>query len=349
MIIVMQQKAGQAEIKHIKDLLADADLRAHISEGTAVTIIGVVGDKSRLDLNSLAVQPGVDKLVPIMEGHKLAGKTFHPEPSVFTVGRAEFGGRRPVQMMGPCAVESYEQVRTVAQEGAALGATVLRGGAYKPRTSPYSFQGLGVEGLKILRAVADEFNLVVISEITSENDLEEALNYLDIVQIGARNAQNFRLLSAVGQAGVPVMLKRGMSMTIDEWLGSAEYILNEGEYRVMLCERGIRTFETAYRSTLDIGAIPVLKEKTHLPVIVDPSHAAGKASLVAPLARAAVAAGADGLIVEVHPDPPKALSDAAQQLTLAEYRALVAQIEGMLPFLETAPGLETVPEQGERP
>ena len=232
-------------------------------------------------------------------------------------------------MAGPCAVESEEQVDAVASKMTACGVKVLRGGAYKPRTSPYAFQGLEKEGLKILRRVADRYGLLVISEITSENDIEYASNYLDIIQIGARNAQNFRLLSAVGKSGIPVMLKRGIAETIDEWLGSAEYIMSEGNYHIMMCERGIRTFETATRSTLDISAVPVLKGKTHLPVIVDPSHAAGKAQYVQPLALAAIAAGADGLIIEVHPDPKHALSDAAQQLTPEAYAELALRVKEM--------------------
>ena len=276
----------------------------------------------------------MERLVPIISPYKLAGRTFKPESSVFSVGDVEFGGQTPVQIAGPCAVESYEQIFEVAEVISSCGAQVLRGGAYKPRTSPYSFQGLGVDGLKMMREAADAFGLLVISEITSEYDLDEAAKYIDIVQVGARNAQNFRLLAAIGKIKLPVMLKRGMALSIDEWLGSAEYILSEGEYRVMLCERGIRTFETAYRSTLDIGAIPVLKEKTHLPIFVDPSHAAGRAALVPPLARAAIAAGADGLIIEVHPNPSQAKSDAAQQLRPAAYVELTRQINGMLAYID---------------
>lgn len=333
MIIVMKPKATQENVRNIIGLLESHQLTPHVSEGASVTIIGVVGDKSVLDKDNLLLQPGVARLVPIMEEYKLASKTFRPEGTSFTIGDVEFGGGHVVQMAGPCSVESFDQLHTVAEAVHRAGARVLRGGAYKPRTSPYSFQGLGVEGLKMMREVADEFGMLVISEITSENDLDEAARYVDIVQIGARNAQNFRLLSAVGKMKLPVMLKRGLAQSINEWLGSAEYILSEGEYRVILCERGIRTFETATRSTLDLGAVAVLKEKTHLPVFVDPSHAAGKASLVAPLARAAMACGADGLIIEVHPDPPCAKSDAAQQLRPEEYAELMRQIDGMMPFL----------------
>jgi 3-deoxy-7-phosphoheptulonate synthase len=232
-------------------------------------------------------------------------------------------------MAGPCAVESEEQVDEVARVISSCGARFLRGGAYKPRTTPYSFQGLEKEGLKILRKVADRYDLLVISEITSENDIEYASDFVDIIQIGARNAQNFRLLSAVGKSGIPVMLKRGIAETIDEWLGSVEYIMSEGNYKIIMCERGIRTFETSTRSTLDISAIPVLKAKTHLPVIVDPSHASGKAQYVRSLSLAAIAAGADGLIIEVHPNPMCALSDAAQQITPDDYRALTKEIKAI--------------------
>lgn len=329
MIIVMKPAVTPADMRRIIEILEAHDLTPHVSAGTARTIIGVVGDKSRLDIGALSVQPGVEKLVPIMESYKLAGRAFRPEGSRFEIGGVVFGGSAPVQMAGPCAVEDEDQLFTTAEAVARAGARVLRGGAFKPRTSPYSFQGLGIEGLKLMRAAADAFGLLVISEITSEQDLEAAADYVDIVQIGARNAQNFRLLSAVGRARLPVMLKRGLAESIEEWLGSAEYILAEGEYRVMLCERGIRTFETATRSTLDIGAVPVLKEKTHLPVFVDPSHAAGRAALVPALSLAAMAAGADGLIIEVHPNPPCAKSDAAQQLTPAAYAGLMAQVDRM--------------------
>lgn len=329
MIIVMQPGVAAEQIDNICQLLESKGLSAHVSAGEARTIVGVIGDKTRLNLQQLEMQDGVEKLVPIVEPYKLASKIFHPEPSSFTVGNVTFGGGELVQIAGPCAVESYEQLHAVATGIHAAGCRVLRGGAYKPRTSPYSFQGLGVDGLKMMREVADEFGMLVISEITSEYDLDEACKYIDIVQIGARNSQNFRLLSAVGEAQMPTLLKRGISSSIEEWLGSAEYIMAAGESRVILCERGIRTFETATRSTLDISAIPVLKEKSHLPVFVDPSHAAGRASLVPALTRAAVAAGADGLIIEVHNNPPQAKSDAGQQLTPAQYQTLMKEIRAM--------------------
>ena len=329
MIIVVKPGASDSQVHEIIDVLERNELKAHVSEGAERLIIGVIGDKSRLTPGSLEVLTGVEKIVPIMESYKLASRQFRPEGTSFNVKDVTIGGKELVMMAGPCAVESEEQVDAVASKMTACGVKVLRGGAYKPRTSPYAFQGLEKEGLKILRRVADRYGLLVISEITSENDIEYASNYLDIIQIGARNAQNFRLLSAVGKSGIPVMLKRGIAETIDEWLGSAEYIMSEGNYHIMMCERGIRTFETATRSTLDISAVPVLKGKTHLPVIVDPSHAAGKAQYVQPLALAAIAAGADGLIIEVHPDPKHALSDAAQQLTPEAYAELALRVKEM--------------------
>lgn len=326
MIIVMKPHVGSADIAGIKQVLEAKGLQAHISEGTERTIIGVVGDKTRLNQEALLMMPGVEKLVPIMAPYKLASRTFHPANTILDIKGVKIGGQDFTQMAGPCSVESYEQLDTVARSVRACGVRILRGGAYKPRTSPYSFQGLELEGLKMLREVADHYGMLVISEITSETDLENAAQYIDIVQIGARNSQNFRLLSAVGCSGLPCLLKRGFAETIDELLTSTEYILSENNSQLMLCERGIRTFETATRSTLDLSAVPVLKEKTHLPVIVDPSHAAGKASLVGPLALAAAAAGADGLIIEVHPNPKCALSDAAQQLTPEQYAALSRQV-----------------------
>ncbi len=329
MIIVVKPGASETQVHEIIDVLERNELKAHVSEGAERLIIGVIGDKSRLTPGSLEVLSGVEKIVPIMESYKLASRQFRPEGTSFNVKDVTIGGKELVMMAGPCAVESEEQVEAVASKMVACGVKFLRGGAYKPRTSPYAFQGLEKEGLKILRRVADRYGLLVISEVTSENDIEYASNYLDVIQIGARNAQNFRLLSAVGKSGIPCMLKRGIAETIDEWLGSAEYIMSEGNYHIMMCERGIRTFETATRSTLDISAVPVLKGKTHLPVIVDPSHAAGKAQYVEPLALAAIAAGADGLIIEVHPDPKHALSDAAQQLTPEKYAELAQRVKEM--------------------
>ena len=332
MVIVVRQGATAAEVREIIDTLESKGLKAHLSEGTQVTIIGVVGDKSLLADTPLEALSGVEKIVPIMESYKLASRSFRPEGTVIDFPGCRIGGKELVLMAGPCAVESEAQMMAAARAVKASGAKFLRGGAYKPRTSPYAFQGLEQEGLRILKWAAKETGLLVISEIMSENDLEMAAEYVDMVQIGARNAQNFRLLREVGRSGLPVLLKRGIAETIDEWLGSAEYVMSEGNYRVVLCERGIRTFETATRSTLDIAAVPVLKAKTHLPVFVDPSHAAGRAAYVPSLSKASVAAGADGLIIEVHPDPKKALSDAAQQITPEEFDALCKDIAVMAPI-----------------
>jgi 3-deoxy-7-phosphoheptulonate synthase len=332
MVIVCRQGVTAAEVREIIETLESKGLKAHLSEGTQTTIIGVVGDKTLLVDSPLEALPGVEKIVPIMESYKLASRNFRPEGTVLDFPGCRIGGRELVMMAGPCAVESESQIMASAKAVKASGAKFLRGGAYKPRSSPYAFQGLELEGLRLMRQAANEYGLLVISEITSENDIDAAAPYIDMIQIGARNAQNFRLLREVGRSGIPVLLKRGIAETIEEWLGSAEYVMSEGNYKVVLCERGIRTFETATRSTLDIAAVPVLKSKTHLPVFVDPSHAAGKAVYVAPLSKASIAAGADGLIIEVHPEPKKALSDAAQQITPEEFDALCRDVSVMAPI-----------------
>jgi 3-deoxy-7-phosphoheptulonate synthase len=332
MVIVCRQGVTAVEVREIIETLESKGLKAHLSEGTQTTIIGVVGDKTLLVDSPLEALPGVEKIVPIMESYKLASRSFRPEGTVLDFPGCRIGGKELVMMAGPCAVESESQIMASAKAVKASGAKFLRGGAYKPRTSPYAFQGLELEGLRLMRQAAKEYGLLVISEITSENDIETAAPFVDMIQIGARNAQNFRLLREVGRSGIPVLLKRGIAETIEEWLGSAEYVMSEGNYKVVLCERGIRTFETATRSTLDIAAVPVLKSKTHLPVFVDPSHAAGKAVYVAPLSKASIAAGADGLIVEVHPEPKKALSDAAQQITPEEFDALCRDVSVMAPI-----------------
>ncbi len=330
MVILLNRNASDKDVKAIVDVLESNHLKIHFSAGEERTIMGVVGDTSRIDRENIEVMHGVERIIPITDNYKLAGKTFKPTPDVYDLGRGVLlGGGHFVNMAGPCSVESYEQLYDTARAVRQAGARILRGGAYKPRTSPYAFQGTGQEALVWMREVADELDMLVISEVMAESDIEGMLPYVDIFQIGTRNAQNFRLLKAVGQAGKPVLLKRGMAETIDEWLTSTEYILSEGNYKVILCERGIRTFENAYRSTLDIGAIPVIKEKTHLPIVVDPSHAAGNWRLVPALAKASVAAGADGLIIEVHPNPPTAMSDAAQQLTFAQYDELAGQIRAL--------------------
>lgn len=326
MVIVMKPGSQESEINEIAKVLESLGLGVHISKGTERTIIGVIGDKRVLSDVPLELMPGVEKLVPIVESYKLAGKTFRPEPSVVEVNGVKIGGKELVIMAGPCAVESREQIVEAALSVKKSGARFLRGGAFKPRTSPYAFQGLEEEGLKLLKEAKDATGLLIISEVTSEKAVEIAEKYVDMFQIGARNVQNFQLLREVGRSKKPVLYKRGSSTTIDEWLNGAEYIMSEGNYNVVLCERGIRTFETATRNTLDISAVPVVKNSSHLPIIVDPSHAAGKYQYVLPLSKAAIAAGADGLIVEVHPNPRCALSDAAQQLTPRDFDGLCRDI-----------------------
>jgi 3-deoxy-7-phosphoheptulonate synthase len=315
MVIVMKPGTKDTDVREVVNVLEKVGLGVHISKGVDRTIIGVIGDKRLLDGIPLELIPGVDKLVPIMESYKLAGRTFKPEPSIIDVSGVKIGGKEIVLMAGPCAVESREQIMEAAKTVKKSGAKFLRGGTFKPRTSPYSFQGLEEEGLKILREAGEAAGLLTITEVISERSVEIAANYVDMFQIGARNCQNFHLLREVGRSGKPVLLKRGASTTIDEWLNAAEYIISEGNFNVVLCERGIRTFETATRYTMDISAVPVVKASSHLPIFVDPSHAAGKAQYILPLSMAAIAAGADGLIVEVHPNPRCALSDAAQQLS----------------------------------
>lgn len=333
MVIVLKQNASVKEKKEVISILENNGLKVHISEGVERTIIGIIGDKSRLSGVALEMLSGVEKLVPIIESYKLCSKTFRPEGSTIDINGVKVGAKELCLIAGPCAIESREQIEEAAKAISKTGAKFLRGGAFKPRTSPYSFQGLEIEGLKMLREMGDKYNLKVVSEIISENDMDLAQRYVDVIQIGARNAQNFRLLREAGKSKVPVLLKRGIATTIDELLGSAEYIMSEGNYNIILCERGIRTFETATRNTLDISAVPVLKSKTHLPVIIDPSHATGKSCYVPSMAMAAIAAGADGLIIEVHPNPRFALSDATQQLTFQEFDALAQDISKIAPIV----------------
>lgn len=333
MIIVMNPRSNQSQIDDVVNVLKNSGLGVHISQGTERTIIGIIGDKTVLRDIPLELMPGVEKLVPIVESFKLAGKTFRPEPSIVDVNGVKIGGKELVVMAGPCAVESREQILEAARAVKKSGAQFLRGGAFKPRTSPYAFQGLEEEGLKLLQEAKDETGLQIITEVTSEKAVELANDFVDMFQIGARNVQNFQLLREVGKSMKPVLLKRGSATTIDEWLNAAEYIMSEGNYSVVLCERGIRTFETATRNTLDLSAVPVVKNMSHLPIIVDPSHAAGKSKYVIPLSRAAIAAGADGLIVEVHPNPMQAMSDAAQQLNLTSFDDLCKDFSLLAPIL----------------
>lgn len=327
MVILLTKEAREEDVKALVELLEAQHLQTHFHKGEERTIVGVVGDTSIIDRDNIRAIQCVDRIVPITDPYKLASKTFKAEQDAFDLGKGVLiGDGHFVNMAGPCSIESYEQLRSTAEAVKAAGARILRGGAFKPRTSPYAFQGSGLTGLEWMREIANDLDMLVVSEVMSELDIDSMLDYVDIFQIGTRNAQNFRLLKAVGQAGKPVLLKRGMAETIDEWLSSTEYILSQGNYKVILCERGIRTFENAYRSTLDVGAIPVMRTKTHLPIIVDPSHAAGDHRLVPSLSLAATAAGADGLIIEVHPNPAEAMSDAAQQLTFAQYRELMDQV-----------------------
>lgn len=326
MIIVMKPQAAESSITAIKEYIEGSGLNAHLSQGTEVTIIGVVGDKSRLSTENLISFKDVDRIVPVTETYKLANKKFHPEPSVVQVGPTVISPDNLTIMAGPCAVETQEQLMSIAHAVKAAGATILRGGAYKPRTSPYSFQGLEEEGLRYMQEAKKETGLATICEVVSNEAIEAAVKYVDMIQIGARNMQNFILLKEAGRSGLPVLLKRGLSATIDEWLNAAEYIIAEGNPNVVLCERGIRTFETTTRNTLDLSAVPVLKEKTHLPVIVDPSHATGVYKYVSPLAKAAVACGADGLMIEVHNDPAHALSDGPQSLIFEKFARLTEEL-----------------------
>ena len=326
MIIIMKPGAQRSDIKSITRLIEENGLTVHLSQGEHVTIIGVVGDKTPLLNKPIDQMPGVDRIVPVTESYKLASRAFHPMSTRVRVGDWEIGPDTLTVIAGPCAVESEEQILSIAREVKADGAQILRGGAFKPRTSPYSFQGLGKEGLRLLKLAHDETGMSTVTEVTDEASIDLALGYVDMIQIGARNMQNFQLLKAVGNANIPVLLKRGMSSTIDEWLNAAEYLLSEGNENVVLCERGIRSFEPATRNTLDLSAVVAVKTKTHLPVLVDPSHASGVAAYVTPLAKAAAACGADGIEVEVHDHPEKALSDGPQALVFKAFRDMMADL-----------------------
>lgn len=330
MIIVMKPEATKENVSHVIQVIRDNGLEPHLSDGKQVTIIGVIGDKTRLMNQNLEIAPGVDRIVSVTESYKLANKKFHPEKTVVKVGNTSIGGDEFVIMSGPCAVESAEQVMQTALAIKKSGAQILRGGAYKPRTSPYSFQGMEEDGLRLMKEAREATGLAVVCEVTSLAAIEAAVKYVDMLQIGARNMQNFYLLKEAGKTGLPVLLKRGLSATIDEWLNAAEYIMSEGNPNVVLCERGIRTFETATRNTLDISAVPVIRDKSHLPIIVDPSHATGVRSYVSPLAKCAVAVGADGLMIETHPCPEKALSDGPQSLTFSQFDTLCEELRPLI-------------------
>ncbi len=330
MIIVMKPNAPESAIRSITEVICSKGLQTHLSEGEQVTIIGVVGDKRKLNNQNIEVMPFVDKIVPITESYKLTNKKFHPQPSRIKVGNYEIGPDTLTIMAGPCAVETEEQLMEIARAVKKAGAQFVRGGAYKPRTSPYSFQGLEEEGLRYMEEAKKETGLATICEVISEAAIEAAAKYVDMIQIGARNMQNFQLLREAGRSGLPVLLKRGLAATIDEWLNAAEYIIAEGNSNVVLCERGIRTYETTTRNTLDLSAVPVIRSKSHLPIIVDPSHATGVSAYVPPLAKAAVACGADGLMIEVHNDPAHALSDGPQSLTFSQFEEMMADMKAYI-------------------
>ena len=326
MIVVMKHHASDAEINGVLKQIETLGFKAHLSRGEERTIIGVIGDERPVDPENFEMFDGVERVVRILHPFKLASRDFHPENSIVKINGVSVGADPIIVMAGPCSVESREQLMETAAAVKEAGAHILRGGAFKPRTSPYAFQGLGLKGLELLREARDAYRLPIITEVVSPQDVTLVAQYTDILQIGARNMQNYALLHAIGETNKPILLKRGMMSTIEELLMAAEYILSHGNSRVMLCERGIRTFETATRNTFDINAIPVLKSLTHLPVIADPSHGTGKWELVTPVARAAIAAGADGVIVEVHPDPTRAMSDGAQSLKPEKFAALVTAI-----------------------
>jgi len=327
MIVIMKRGATSAQITNVAARVEQLGCRVHISEGEEHTIIGVIGNGRPLDREPIERMDGVERTVPILRPFKLASRDFHPQDTVVTVNGVSIGGKQLVVMAGPCAVESRDQLLETARAVKEAGARVLRGGAFKPRTSPYSFQGLGEKGLELLAEAREKTGLSIITEVMEPQAVPLVTTYADILQIGARNMQNYALLHAVGEAQRPVLLKRGMISTIEELLMAAEYILSHGNDRVMLCERGIRTFEQYTRNTLDISAVPLLKQLCHLPVILDPSHGTGKWELVEPVSRAAVAAGADGLIIEVHPHPEEALSDGAQSLKPARFAALMRNLQ----------------------
>jgi 3-deoxy-7-phosphoheptulonate synthase len=330
MVVVMQPGAGEAEIEAVVARIRSHGLDVHLSRGVERTLIGAIGDERKLDPEMFDPLPGVERSMHIVKPYKLVAREWHPSSSVVRVRGREFGGRAIPVIAGPCSVETPAQMAAAADGVAAGGATLMRGGAFKPRTSPYAFQGKGVEGLTMLKDATTRHDLPVVTELMDVRMLDAFLDAgVDVIQIGTRNMQNFDLLKEVGRVDVPVILKRGMSATIAEWLMAAEYIAAGGNHRIILCERGVRSFETAYRNMLDVTAIPVLKKETHLPVIVDPSHAGGKAWMVPALSCAAIAAGADGLLIEVHPCPIEAWCDADQALTPAEFAALMATLDAV--------------------
>ena len=331
MIVVMNPRATQENIDQVTAKIEQAGLRTHLSKGEDRFIIGVIGDKKIIAGLEMNMMEGVEKTVRITEKYKLVSRDFHPANTIVDVAGFPVGGEELAIMAGPCSVESYDQLYDVAVKVKAAGAQFLRGGAFKPRTSPYDFQGLGLEGLKILRAVGDKTGLRIVTEIVDKDDIELVTEYADLLQVGARNMQNFQMLKALGKVRTPVLFKRGLSATISEWLNAAEYIAAGGNGNIIFCERGIRTYETFTRNTMDLNAVAALKELTHLPVIADPSHGTGRWQMVRPLARASVAVGADGLIIEVHCHPETALSDGDQSLVPRNFEQLMDEVRQIAP------------------
>lgn len=327
MIIIMKAGSTDGEIAGVEEKLKAMGMGAHVSRGVERTVIGAIGDETQIDMEALEILPGVDNVVRVMKPYKIVSRVSHPEDSIVDIKGVPLGGKQIQIIAGPCSVETQAQMDAAAEAVAAAGCRLMRGGAFKPRTSPYSFQGVGVEGLEMFRKAANKHGLPIVTELMDVRMLDTFLKHdVDVIQIGTRNMQNFDLLKEVGRVHKPVILKRGMSATISEWLMAAEYVAAGGNHNIIFCERGVRSFETYYRNMLDVTAIPVLKRETHLPVIVDPSHAGGKAWMVPALARAAVAAGADGLLIEVHPRPPEAWCDADQALNPAEITTLMVEM-----------------------
>lgn len=343
MIVIMKLGAALTEVKQVQAKLEGLGFGIHLSQGVERTIIGAIGgDKSKVDIEQLYSLPGVERVVHVMEPYKLVSRTFQPDSTVIEIGKVQIGGPHIVIIAGPCAIESYTSLVDVAKEVKAAGANILRGGSFKPRTSPYSFQGHGLEGLKMLASAGRSAGLPVVTEVMDTRDVEIVAQYADILQIGARNAQNYPLLKEVGQIGKPVLLKRGMNCTFEDWLLSAEYVASAGNKQIILAERGIRTFENYTRNTLDLSAVPVIHRLSHLPVLVDPSHATGQRELVPAMAKAAIAAGADALMVEVHQSPETAWCDGRQSLDIAQFQALMQELSPIATAINRTIGTTSV-------
>ena len=346
MVVVMEERASEDQIQHTIATLVEKGFDVHRSTGALRTVLGAVGGNRSFDTRLLEVMDGVHEVLRITEPYKLASRTFKPERTIVAMGDVRIGGDEVIVMAGPCSAETEEQVEAAASSVSKAGAKMLRGGAFKPRSSPYSFQGLGEEGLTLLRSAADRHNLKLVSEVMDIGQIDVVARYADMLQVGARNMQNYTLLRELGRLKIPILLKRGISATIEEWLLSAEYVLAGGNTAVVLCERGIRTFESYTRNTLDISAVPVIQKLSHLPIVADPSHGTGLRDKVAPMARAAVAAGADGLIIEVHPDPDHARSDGAQSLFPTQFDRLMAELRLIAPAIGRSICVEPVPRRG---